>query len=281
MVQLSSVELDHCRELVLLTGSVFEFTSRYVSKDKLDSLLAVYALNQAIGSIPQDHVDDAVKWAKLKWWSEEITAPPDAPSRHPVLRALWQSGARTNLDNTLLLRLVGDALSQVDVAPDPDESAMFERQADLGSTGIELELALNNAEICSRSMKYLGAATGVFRLISSFSVNHRSETTQLPLNVLAKHNVNAEQLETESHTTELVQIVAQLTQNALDWYSKGASGLGMKPEPASCTHLQLRWAMEKRCLTAIRKKPEEFLKAGKRFGPADAWFAWRFLRKLG
>ena len=281
MAQLSSVELDHCRELVLLPGSVFEFTSRYVSKGKFDPLLAVYALNQAIGSIPLDHVDDAVKWAKLKWWSEEITAPPDAPSRHPVLRALWQSGARTKLDNTLLLRLVGNALSQVDVAPDPDENAMFERQADLGGTGIELELALNNSEICSRSMKYLGAATGVFRLISSFSVNHRSETTQLPLNVLAKHNVNAEQLETESHTTELAQIVTQLTQNALDWYSKGTSDMGMKPEPASCSHLQLRWAMEKRCLTAIRKKPGEFLKAGTRFGPADAWFAWRFLRKLG
>jgi phytoene/squalene synthetase len=280
MAQLSSVELDHCRELALLPGSVFEFTSRYVSKDKLDPLLAVYALNQAIGSIPLDHVDDEVKWAKLKWWSEEITAPPDAPSRHPVLRALWQSGARTNLGNTLLLRLVGDALSQVDAAPDPDESAMFERQSDLGSSGIELELALNNAEISSRSMKYLGAATRVFRLISSFSVNYRSDTTQLPLNILAKHNVNAEQLETESHTAELTQIVVQLTQNALDWYSKGTSDLKMKPEPSACTHLQLRWAMEKRCLTAIRKNPEKFLKAGKRFGPADAWFAWRFLRKL-
>lgn len=277
----SPVELDHCRELALLPGGVFEFTSRYVADDKLNSLLAIYALDQAIGTITQDPVDEAVKWAKLKWWSEEITAPPGASSRHPVLRALWQSGARANMEDALLLRLVGNALSQIDVAPDPDESAMFERQAALGATGLQLELALDNAEISPRSQRYLGAATSMFRLISSFSVNRRSATIRLPLSVLAKHNVNAEQLETGPHGAELAQIVVQLAENALDWYSKGTAGLEMNPEPSACTHLQLRWAMEKRRLLVIRKDPEGFLKAGKRFGPADAWYAWRFLRQMG
>ena len=281
MAEFSSVELDHCRELALLPGGVFEFTSRYLANEKLASLLAIYALGQAIGTIAQDPIDEAVKWAKLKWWSEEITAPPDASSRHPVLRALWQSGARANVEDVLLLRLVGDALSQIDAAPDPDESAMFERQAALGATGIQLELALDNADISSRSQRYLGAATSMFRLISSFSVNRRSETVRLPLSILAKHSVNAEQLETEPHAAELVQIVVQLTENALDWYSKGAAGLEMNPEASACTHLQLRWAMERRRLTVIRKDPEGFLKAGKRYGPADAWYAWRFLRTLG
>lgn len=72
MVQVSPVEFDHCRELVLLPGSVFEFTSRFLPAAKLDSLLALYALRQAVSTIPDSSTDDSVKWAKLKWWSEEI-----------------------------------------------------------------------------------------------------------------------------------------------------------------------------------------------------------------
>ena len=45
-------------------------------------------------------------------------------------------------------------------------------------------------------------------------------------------------------------------------------------------HFQLRWAMEKRGLEIIRKDTCSFIEKGRRFGPTDAWFAWRFLRHL-
>ena len=280
MAEASSIELDHCRELALLPGSVFEFTSRFVSAGKLEPLLSLYALRQAVCTIPHSHVDDAVKWTKLKWWSEEIIAEPDAPSRHPVLRALWLSGARVQLDNSLLLRLIGDALSEVDVAPDADENGLFERLAALGSTEILLELALDDAEIDSQSLEFLSAAISSLRLISSFSVNRLSGVARLPLSLLAKYNVSSEQLAQASHTTELTQIIEQLAENARDWYSKGLSGLSIDREAPAFTHLQLRLAMENRRLNAIRQDARGFLETGKNFGPADAWFAWRFLRKL-
>jgi hypothetical protein len=103
---------------------------------------------------------------------------------------------------------------------------------------------------------------------------------QLPLSVLAKHNVSVPQLEQKSHVTELAQIISQLAGSSLEWFTKGMSGLRMNPESSSCSHLQLRLAMEKRRLHAIKKDAPGFLEAGKLYGPADAWFAWRFLRKL-
>jgi len=280
MADTSSLEFDHCRELALLPGSVFEFTSRFLSAEKLEPLLALYALKQAVSTISHSPVDDSVKWTKLKWWSEEFIAEPDAPSRHPVLRALWLSGARMHLGNSLLLRLVGDALSEIDITPDRDENGLFERQAELGATDILLELALEDSEIDSQSLNFLGAATGSFRLISSFSANRLSEVTQLPLSLLAKYNVSAEQLQQKSHTTELTHIIEQLAENAMDWYSKGLSGLSSDRKVPAFTHLQLRLAMESRRLHVIRQDAGGFLEAGKNFGPADAWFAWRFLRKL-
>ncbi|MFC1702142.1 squalene/phytoene synthase family protein [Pseudomonadota bacterium] len=280
MAGVSTVEFDYCRELALLPGSVFEFTSRFLTTEKCEPLLALYALRQAIGTIPDTRADDSVKWAKLKWWSEELVADPGAASRHPVLRALWQSGARARLENPLLLRLIGDALSQIDIVADSDESVMFERHAELGATEIQLELALDDVEIDPQSLNFLGAATSSFHFISSFSANQASKTAQLPLSVLAKHDVTASQLEQKTHQAELVKIIRQLTENTLTWYSKGMSNLNIGPESSVCSHLQLRWAMEKRRLDVIRQDTHRFLATGKRYGPADALFAWRFLRKM-
>lgn len=280
MASIPVVELEHCRELALTPGSVFEFTSRFLSKGEFERLLAKYALKQAVSSIPKSSTDDSVKWAKLKWWSEELLADPEAPARHPVLRALWLSGARSRLDNSLLLRLVSDALAQIDAAPCSDEVAMRERLAEPGSTDIQLELALEGAEIDSQRLKLLGAASGLFSLVSSFAGNHLPETSGLPLNVLAKFNVSVPELEDGKHTGELAQILDHLARQSLAWFEEGMSGLVVLPDTAGASHLRLRWAMEQRRLRDISRDASGFLAGGKRFGPGDAWFAWRFLRNL-
>lgn len=281
MAATSSSEFDYCRELVLLPGSVFELTSRFLPSVELEPLLPLYALRQAVSSIPQSHTDDSVKWAKLKWWSEELTADPGSSTRHPILRALWISGARVRLSDSLLLRLVSDALSQIDEAPDSDEHAMFKRLGELGGTEIQLEFALDNVEVDLQSLEFLGAASSCFRLISNFSANHLSGTAQLPLSLLAKYSVSATQLEQGANKAELAHIIKRLTDNALDWFEKGLSGLKPNSELPAGKHLRLRWAMEKRRLESIGQDTSGFLKSGKRFGPADAWFAWRFVRKGG
>lgn len=280
MASITAVELEHCRELALAPGSVFEFTSRFLPRDKFDPWLAKYALKQAVGSIPKGNVDDSVKWAKLKWWSEELVADPEAPARHPVLRALWLSGARAKLDNSLLLRLVSDALAQIDKAPDSDENAMYDRLSEPGSTDIQLELSLEGAEIDEQRLKMLGAATGLFSLVSSFAANHLQETSGLPLNVLARFSVSVPELEDGTHGRELAQIIEHLAGQSLAWFEEGVSGLAIEPHAATASHLRLRWAMEQRRLREIRRDASGFLASGKRYGPTDAWFAWRFLRKL-
>lgn len=284
MAETASVEFDHSRELAMLPGSLFEFTSRFLRADQLESVLAIYAFRQAIQSIPHGSYDDAVKWAKLKWWSEEILADPASPARHPVLRALRKSGARAHLDNTILLRLINDAAMQIDATPIGDENAMFDRFSASGSTEIQMELSLENAEINAQNQSFLAAATNLYRMVSSFAPGQRSETEQIPLNIFAKHNISAAQLQQDTHSIELAQIIVELAGVGLNWFSKGLSDLRISSPTSSedrvCSHIQLRWAMEKRRLEFIQKGAGGFIEAGKRYGPADAWFAWRFLRRL-
>lgn len=258
-------------------GSLFEFTSRYLPADRQQQLLALYALTQSVGSIPAAPTDDAVKWAKLKWWSEELVAEPAAPSRHPVLRALWQSGARQHLDDRLLLCLVSDAVMQIDAAPDADEKAMFERLAAKGETGILLELALDGAQIESQELNNLAAASGLFAMISGFSTHRRSENLHLPLDLLAKFQLTVSQLEKGPPGAELFGVISHLANSGVERFSQGLSGLDASPG----IHLRLRWAMEVRLLARLSKNAGANLHNANRFGPSDAWFAWRFCRKLG
>ena len=280
MAEVSQLELQHCSDLAVLPGSLFEFTSRFLPNGQLESLVALYALKQLVASIPSAPTDDSVKWAKLKWWSEELTADPHSLSRHPVLRLLLATGARAHLDKRLLQRLVNDAAMQIDTAPDGDVEAMFERVAGPGATEIELELALDGAEISAQSLRYLGAASMLFRWISDFAANNRSGVNRIPLNILAKYNVCATQLEQGTHSAELEKIVSLLAEYCLEWYSLGLSDLQWQGESGPCAHLQLCWAMETRRLSGISADTAGFLGTGKRYGPADAWYAWRFLRRL-
>ena len=261
-------------------GSLFEFTSRFLRPNQLEQLLPLCALRQAICTIPYASLDDTVKWAKLKWWSEELLADPDSPTRHPVLRALKQSGARPYLTDLLLQRLISDAIMQVDAVPDSDEKAMFDRFSILGATEIQLELALDSAEINAQGLEYLAAASSLFRLVSRLSVNHQCEAERIPLGLLAKCNVSSTQLQQTSNPKELARIISQLCECGLVWFSKGMTGLEIIPDSGACSHLQLRLAMEERRLRVISKDPAGFLKSRKLYGPADAWFAWRFIRRL-
>ncbi len=277
MSDVSPLELEHCKELAMLPGSLFEFTSRYIPADRQQQLVALYALTLSIGSIPIAPTDDSVKWAKLKWWSEELVAEPDSPSRHPVLRALWQSGARQQLDDGLLLRLVSDAVMQIDAVPDAHERAMFERLAAKGETGILLELSLDQAEIETQELNSLAAASGLFAMVSGFSASRQSNKLHLPLDLLARYQLTAAQLEKDPPGTDLAAVVSHLADSGIEWFSQGLSGLDASPG----MHLQLRWVMEARLLVRISKSAGANLHKGHRFGPSDAWFAWRYCRKLG
>ena len=280
MSDILSIEMDHCRELAMPPGSVFEFTGRFLSASERQPVLALYALRQAITTIPYLSTDDSVKWAKLKWWSDEILADPASPSRHPILRVLQASGARERLPDAMLQLLINDTVTQIDPAPVSDEKDLFEKNAALGCTEIELELALDDAGIDDRNMEFLAAGMNSFRLISGFAANNRSGANHLPLSILAKHNVGSAQLEQNLFPDEFSKIVMQLIDLTLDWYSQGISGLSISSKETNGKHLRLRWAMEKRRLAMIRKNMDGFLQSGHQFGPSDAWFAWRFLRKL-
>ena len=291
-------ELEHCREAALLPGGLFEFTSRFLRAEEFEAYLSLYAIIRLIQSIPAASFDESIKWAKLQWWGDELAADPGATSRHPVLRVLWASGARAKLDAALLRRLVTDAMMQMDRTPDVDKKAMFKRLAASGSATIELELALTGAELDEQSLMLLAAASGMSALLAGFSAlaqratgqpklgqqgleqhgPHEYGFDQIPMNILAKYSLNSAQL--AQHRQAFTGILSDLADEGLDWFSRGLRNLDGSARNRAGKHLQLRWAMEKRGLANIRKNGAGYLDRRHRYGPADVWFAWCFMRRI-
>ena len=271
----SAIELDHCREVALKTGGLFEFTSRYLPANRYEEYLALYAIVTLVRSIPVASVDDSVKWAQLKWWMDELAPESDSVTRHPVLRALSASGARAKLDSGKLQRLVTDALMSVDIVPDSDEVGLYERLASSGSTAIELELELDGISIDEQSLRNLGAASGLYGVLCGFTAAG-TPYEQIPMNLLAKHNLSAVELQHKEHQAEFSAIIESLANTGLEWFSNGVTGL----QGRAGQHLQLSLAMQRRRMTAMSKNAAKYFASNQAFGPSDAWFAWRFLRGL-
>lgn len=275
---------DHCRELALKPGSLFEFTSQFVPGESMPSLLAVYALKSAICPIPHSAVDDSVKWEKLKWWGQELMAEPDGAARHPIILALVDSGARARLDDATLIRLVAASLEQVDAPPAGDEKALFERFSNFGLAESHVELALDDARLNTSGLRHCSAASTLYSVMAGFAPGQTVLADRLPLSMMAKHGLTNDMLDRSPYPDAVGHLVEDLARLGLAWFSEGrdkasTSGKAMQTGAAG-QHLRLRWAVEERLLSSISKDAARFLQKGVHYGPRDAFFAWRFSRRM-
>jgi len=114
-------------------------------------------------------------------------------------------------------------------------------------------------------------------MISGYSIERQAGKLRLPLDLLAKYQLTESQFEQDPPGAELVKAVTYLADTGVEWFTQSMAGLG----DSACMHLKLSWAMEVRLLCRFRQNAGVILGKGSRFGPSDAWFAWRYCRKLG
>lgn len=257
-------------------GGLFEVSSRFIDAQQRVRLLALYALKQSISLIPLSSTDDTVKWAKLKWWGEELCADLSAPERHPVLRALYHSGARQRLNDNLLLRLVTDAVAQIDTFPDAHSHELVERLASISETDILLELALSDATISDTLLKPMSEAMGIYWLVSLLLNDYPNKTQLLPLDWLAEFQVQTADLKSHPPAPELLAMLERLAGQGTQAFQTGFDAIGEKQLTLIPEHLRLRWSLEARFLERVRKNTPRHFSQKSKYGFSDVWFAWRF-----
>lgn len=260
-------------------GSMFELGSRFLGAEVTAQLLATYALRHSISAIPLSSIDDTVKWAKLKWWSEELAADSSGAERHPVLRALDHSGARQQLQNNLLLRLVADAVAQIDSFPDADSQTFLQRLASLGETDILLESALGESVISEAILDSMSLATGIYSCVLLLLNDYPNKVQLLPLDWLAEFQVKAEDLKGRPPASELQSLVSRLAGQGADAFRTGFEAAGTEQLSHIPMHLRLRWSLEARFLERVKRNAEHYFGRKRAYGLTDVWFAWKICRQ--
>lgn len=279
MSEISSVELEYCKELAMPPGCLFEVSSRFISEEQAARLLATYALRKSISLIPLSTADDTVKWAKLKWWSEELSAVGSAPERHPVLRAMYHSGARQRLDNNLLLRLVADAVAQIDALPMADSHDLIERMASISETDILLESALSEVTISDTLLQPMSKAMGIYSLVVLLLNDYPNKSQLLPLDWLAEFRVRVGDLKSQPPVPELIGMITRLAGQGTAAFQAGFDTEDGEQLSQTPKHLRLRWSLEARCLARVANNAERYFSRKSAYGLSDVWFAWRFCRR--
>lgn len=279
MSEISSVELEHCKELAMPPGCLFEVSSRFINSEQRDQLLAIYALNQSIASIPLIVADDTVKWTKLKWWSEELCAEATAPERHPVLRALQHSGARSYIDNAVLLQLVSDAVALIDAFPDADSQGLLEKLGRIGETDILLQAALGDVTIGEPLLQSMSIGTGVYWLVSLLLNDYVNHIQLLPLAWLAEFKVKPDELKVRPPATALISMMKRLAQLGADSFTSGLANDEAGQLKQVPLHLRLSWSLQSRALKRVALHPHRYFNRKSAYGLSDVWFAWKYCRR--
>jgi hypothetical protein len=143
-----------------------------------------------------------------------------------------------------------------------------------------MELALDGVQISRRSLRSLCAATSLYRLVLKLVEGRDLQNHSVPLYLQAKFEVTLNELRQKPPPDEYMEIVCHLVEKASQWYREGLKACVFTGGHGSGAHLQLRWAIEQRWLARVGNNIHWVEDKRLKLGPADAWFAWRFMRRL-
>lgn len=275
-----------CWEQVLRTNRLFRVSHAFAPPRQARRLLPLYALFGAIEELCSECSDDAVAWRKLEWWSHECRPANRQRSQHPVMRGLVETGAENGLSAEWLERLFGHAAFRLDAPAPPDMAGLRQLCDAIGRPTFELELA-----VCGGpgplSETELGAAatSGLLQLLrESARRGSRKPHWWVPLNLLARHGIERDELASGLGKGSAEALFRDLLEQCSDWACPaGGESRALTESAAADTrrHLYVISQLQSRRLAhRSRGRLRSMLTAPDRPRLSDVYFAWRAARTL-
>jgi phytoene/squalene synthetase len=241
----------------------------------------LYALFSVIEQICSTISDDDVARSKLGWWRNELEPNNLAASQHPLARELRETGTAERLLREPLDRLFSGAAQRITAKPPADLAALNRLCVETGQPRVELELGLTASSGSSGDVNVgQSARIGLMQLVSeSAQGKDRGAYWWVPLNLLARHNVNREQIVSHSESKPVRNLFSDLFAEAQSWDERPGAG-GTANSPAR--HLSVITALMSRKLARLAALgPDRFAGELGRVGPADLFHAWNAARRAG
>lgn len=183
-------------------GSARYYSLLSLSSDRRACLTALYALQQSLAEVAEEHHDATVAEARLRWWREEIARLFDGVPQHPVTRVLAHHDAPRSLPREEMLALVDGAelTLRYDTYPGFRELSIYLHQT--GSTPALLAARLLGGRHSHSYAHHLGTALVLLRRLLAIREDIQHRRLFIPEDELARFDLKLADLQQFVDTRE-------------------------------------------------------------------------------
>lgn len=237
----SEAGLSYCAATLKRNDPDRYLTGLFAPVDKRESLFALYAFNLEIARVREAVREPLAGRVRLQWWRDAIAgAVAGQPHRHEVLEPLAAAMTDRVLTVTLLERLIDAREFDLDGEAPRDLPALLDYADASSSTLTQLALELLGGEAgrtptALAAGHALGLAWALTGLLRAVPFHAQAGRLYLPLDLLARHGVRAEDVLELRRSPGLAAVLRELAGEAamqLEEARKAARGLPRSLLPA-------------------------------------------------
>lgn len=224
--------LDKCRQ----SGSSFTSSFRFLSKEKREAMIVLYAFCREIDDVVDECSDADVARTTLNWWRGEIgeTFREGGKPTHPVCRALVPVVQRYSLPQEQLLEIIDGMEMDLEHARYADFKSL-----QLYCYRVASVVGLLSAEIFGytdrETLKYahdLGLAFQLTNIIRDVGEDARRNRIYLPMEELRRFDVPAADILNANETENFHKLMAFQIERARGYYRQAFEHLPMADRKA-------------------------------------------------
>jgi len=186
----------YCQQKTAASGSSFYFSFMFLPKNKRLAMTALYAFCREVDDIADECTDFNIALVKLNWWRSEIDNLFNGKPIHPVTKALAHHIKPFNLSKEYFIEIIDGMEMDLNF----NRYADF-KQLQLYCYRVASVVGYLSAQIFGfnkrATLKYahdLGMALQLTNIIRDVGEDARRNRIYIPLDELAKFNVNEEDL---------------------------------------------------------------------------------------
>ena len=253
--------IQYCYEKVTESKSNFKWTFYFISKNRRDALVSLYAFCREIDDIVDNTIDLEVATAKIKWWKSEIQRLFHETPQHPVTQSLLNFIHAYELNEAYFIEML-DGM-EMDLKFNRYESF---KQLQLycyrvaGVVGILCVKILGfKNQITLKYAHDLGIALQLTNIVRDVGEDARKNRIYIPLDELHKFNVNEEDILNYRENKNISNLLIYQIERAQTFYTSAYKKIPKEDVNGQIAGLLMGKIYETLLLEIKRDRPEQVL----------------------
>jgi phytoene synthase len=212
--------LSYCGALLRRHDPDRYLTALFAPASARESLFALYAFNLEIARTREAVREPMMGRIRLQWWRDAVAeAAAGKPYRHEILEPLAEAIRERSLSPAWFERLIETREQDLEGAPPADMQALlaYAEGSSAALTWLALETlggAAGRAPAAIEAGRKLGVAWALTGLLRAVPHHARQRQLHLPADLLARHEVRAEDLLELRQPPGLTSVVREIAEEA-------------------------------------------------------------------